>query len=87
MPAIKIGRLGRDKKYKGQNIGSLILHWAIGYIQTMSEHVGIRYITVDSYPDKIQWYKKNGFTQNQHKDYKDREHASMRFDLYNPPKK
>lgn len=82
---MKIGRLGRDKKYKG--VGSFILQWAIGYIQTVSEHVGIRYITVDSYPDKIGWYKKNGFLQNQHKDYEDREHASMRYDLYNPPKK
>ena len=84
IPAMKIGRLGRNKKYKKQDIGKNILMWAIGYIQSISENVGIRYVTVDAYPNKAEWHKKHGFKENQHKRYEDNRNVSMRYDLYNP---
>lgn len=87
LPAMKIGRLGRDIKYNDKGVGSNILKWAIGYIQSISEHAGIRYITVDSYPEKVKWYESHGFVRNLHKDYEKGRNVSMRYDLHNPPLK
>ncbi len=86
-PAIKIGRLGRDKKIKGKKIGEEILKWAIGYIQELSKRIGVRFITVDAYPNKVSWYEQFGFVKNLHRQYDKKTHVSMRYDLYNPPKK
>lgn len=86
IPAIKLGRLGRNKKFAGQGVGSNILKWAIGYVKSLAERTGIRYITVDAYYKKVDWYQKLGFVKNLHEDYIERENVSMRYDLHNPPK-
>lgn len=80
-PAVKIGRIGRCRKYRGQKLGEKILDWAIGYIESISEKIGVRFITLDSYPNRVVIYEKTGFKKNLHKDYSKRKHVSMRFDL------
>lgn len=83
-PAVKIARIGRDKKYKEMSVGSNILKWAIGHILVCSDLMAIRFITVDSYPHRMQYYEKLGFVKNEHKTYKDRiQNVSMRYDLFN----
>jgi len=62
-PAIKIGRLGIDKRFWRKGIGSRIIEIVIGFGLRNSEHVGCRYISVDAYPQQevVNFYKKNDF--------------------------
>jgi len=83
-PAIKIGRIGRHKKYNNQKIGGKILKWALGYARTLSMKTGIRYMTLDSYSDKVDMYEGFGFKKNLHKQYSEKDNVSMRFDIHNP---
>lgn len=80
-PAIKVGRLARDKVFSKQKIGSFILKSAIGYVESLSNSVGVRYVTVDAYPQRAKWYQDHGFVCNLEK--KGKKYASMRFDLFN----
>lgn len=86
VPAIKIGRLGRSLKYKDQKVGEFILKWTIGHVLELSDSTGIRFVTVDSYPKKVEWYELFGFKQNLNGHYKKSKNVSMRFCLLNPPK-
>ncbi len=83
-PAIKIVRLGRDIKYKKQDVGSNILKKAKGYIIECSEMTAVRFVTVDAYPDRVKWYERFGFVRNLDERYTKKEHhVSMRYDLFN----
>ncbi|OGI64481.1 hypothetical protein A2642_01805 [Candidatus Nomurabacteria bacterium RIFCSPHIGHO2_01_FULL_39_10] len=83
-PAIKISRIGRDIKYRDQKIGEMILRWAIGYILKCSEMTAVRFVTVDAYPNRVEWYKIFGFVPNLDERYiKKSHHISMRYDLLN----
>jgi len=66
IPAIKIGRLAVDKQYHGLGVGKFILSYAIGYItKEIYPKLGGLYITLDSYPHRVNWYKeKFNFRQN-----------------------
>ncbi|MBU1004890.1 MAG: GNAT family N-acetyltransferase [Nanoarchaeota archaeon] len=84
-PSIKISRLAVDKSL--HRIGKLIIQIAVGIIRNMvSNVIGCRFITVDSYNEKVDFYKNFGFVFNEHSKYKKKDHyISMRFDLLNPP--
>ncbi|MBI5159516.1 hypothetical protein HY992_05335 [Candidatus Micrarchaeota archaeon] len=86
-PAIKLARFGRDKKYEKQGVGkNVIIPWVVGYMKSL-EHVAIRFITVDAYPNRVKYYEDLGFVPNQHEDYKRKENeqpTSMRLDLKMP---
>lgn len=62
LPAAKIGRLGVDKKFKGNHIGTQLLDY-IKILFIDNNKTGCRYLTVDAYnrPEVIGFYKKNGF--------------------------
>ncbi len=84
IPSIKIARLGRDIRFKGLGVGNSILKWAIGYILDCSQMMAVRFVTVDSYPDKVGWYKEFGFVPNLDERYAKKDnHVSMRYDLFN----
>ena len=86
-PAIKIGRLGVSVRYQKKGLGRFILLWAIGHIEeNLSKNIGVRFVTVDSYPDRIPWYERQGFKRNLHKQYSNTENVSIRYCLYNPSK-
>ena len=85
-PAVKIARVGRDKKYKGMKVGEKILKWAIGHILECSERVAVRFITVDSYPKRVSYYEGLGYVKNNHVKYSSNsqvQNISMRYDLFN----
>jgi len=84
VPAVKIGRLGVHKDHQRQGLGTFILQRAIGHILSTSEAIGVRFVTVDAYPEMQKWYEKRGFKINAHADYKPKENISMRLCLYNP---
>ncbi len=49
-----------------------------------ADQVGCRLITLDAYPESIAFYERLGFARNRSKAYREREHPSMRLDLYAP---
>ena len=60
IPATKIGRLAVDKDYQNKGMGKFLVKYAIGFVtDQICKNTGCRYITVDSYPDKVEWYLKN----------------------------
>lgn len=86
-PAVKIARLGRDKKYAKMDVGSNILKYAIGHILACSDLIGVRFVTLDSYPHRQDYYEKLGFVKNTHKTYTGKiQNVSMRYDLFNEMK-
>lgn len=61
-PAIKIVRLAIDKSLQRKNLGSNLIKMVISIVKNkIMPHVGCRYISVDSKPDAIEFYKKMGF--------------------------
>lgn len=62
VPATKIARIAVDKNYQNKGLGSFMIRYAIGFIiEQIAKNAGCRYITLDSYPQRVEWYKKNFF--------------------------
>ena len=59
-PAVKIGRLGVDARFKGQHIGSDILSFVKTLFVT-DNRTGCTFITVDALRNAIPFYEHNGF--------------------------
>ena len=63
-PAVKLGRLGVDKKYKGENIGTSIILTSMAWFLDKNK-TGCRFMTVDAYlnNDVYKFYEKLKFKQ------------------------
>ena len=60
------------------------MKWSIGRIRAVSRDIAVRFVTVDSYPEKVEMYQSYGFIVNKHDKYQKKDdHVSMRFDLIN----
>ena len=60
-PCVRIARLAVDKKFERRGIGRFLMLAAIGMALDVSSKIGCRYITVDSKPESVGFYKKHGF--------------------------
>lgn len=60
-PAIKIGRLAIDERYKGIGLGNEILASICELINDISQELGVKFITVDAYFRACKFYLKNSF--------------------------
>jgi len=60
-PALKIGRLGIDKEYKNQGLGSKIVSNIIHEAFDSNDRQACKLITVDAYNQSIGFYRKMGF--------------------------
>ncbi|MFI5450265.1 MAG: GNAT family N-acetyltransferase [Candidatus Bathyarchaeia archaeon] len=87
VPALKIGRLGIENKYKGRNIGTALMKYAVGVAFRMNDELGVgcRFLTVDSDQSAVGFYMKMGFVMNLHRDYKGRKYPSMHYDIVSGP--
>lgn len=87
IPALKIGKLAVDRKYKDRPYGSFMLWLALGILEQINETgVGCRFLVVDAditqNPETPLFYEKNGFVYNE-KENKHRTRAiSMRYDVF-----
>lgn len=59
--AVKIGRLAIDQKYSSKGIGTAVLDNICYNIKSISEKIGIRFITIDAYCGVREFYYKNEF--------------------------
>ena len=66
-PAVKLGRMGVAKEYRGCGVGEWILDFVVGMARSMSAGVGVRYVTLDALSrDKlVAWYGRYGFVRNE----------------------
>lgn len=81
-PAVKIGRLGVDKDFRGKGIGIKIIR-VIADFFTYKNKTGCRYITVDAYnnPASMRFYERALFFPLKEKDA-GRRTRLLFFDLY-----
>jgi GNAT superfamily N-acetyltransferase len=95
-PAIKLGRMGVDKRFQGREVGTWILHYVVGLARAISDQVGVRYVTLDALDrgKLMAWYERYGFVPNLGESdkskalanhfkrrWKRRRNTSMRFDV------
>ncbi len=87
VPALKIGRLGIANNYKGRNIGTALMKYAVGVAFRMNDELGVGciFLTVDSDQSAVKFYEKMGFVMNLHRDYKGRKYPSMHYDIIQGP--
>jgi hypothetical protein len=62
----------------------MLMRFAADRAYSIADSAGCRLLTVDAYPDAITFYESLGFLRNKAKAYREREHPSMRFDLFAP---
>jgi len=60
-PAIKIARLAVSVVRQGAGYGQAILDWVVREAATIGRRIGVRFITLESVPDKVSWYQSYGF--------------------------
>jgi GNAT superfamily N-acetyltransferase len=63
-PAMLLGRMGVDKKYRKKGIGGLICKFCQGLADVIGESVACRYIMLHTTLNKVQFYQKLGFVQS-----------------------
>jgi ribosomal protein S18 acetylase RimI-like enzyme len=87
VPALKIGRLGIAVKYQNQKIGTALMKYAVGVAVRMNIGLGVgcRFLTVDSDPKAIDFYKRLGFVMSIHREYKGRNYPNMHYDIIQGP--
>jgi ribosomal protein S18 acetylase RimI-like enzyme len=87
VPALKIGRLGIANNYKGRDLGTALMKYAVAVAFRMNDELGVgcRFLTVDSDQSAVGFYTKIGFIMNLHRDYKGRKYPSMHYDLITGP--
>ncbi len=85
VPAIKIARLGRDILFKDYKIGGFLINHVIHKaLEIDNELCGVRMITLDAYPHRVEYYESLSFRINEHRSYKGKKRTtvSMRYDIY-----
>src|SRR2546426_8824032 len=70
-PALKLGLMGvrtdyKKRRYQDRTIGLWLLDWVVGLARSIAVQAGLRYVTLDSLPDKklVKWYSDYGFEDN-----------------------
>lgn len=79
-PAVKIGRLGVDCRYRGINLGTSILNFVKKAFVT-NNRTGCCFITVDALPSATGFYEQNGFHLLRKSDRENAETIPMYFNL------
>lgn len=62
-PAVLVGRIGVNKSFKGQGIGTQLMNFIKGWFIDPNNKTGCRFIVVDAYDNEeaVNYYQKNGF--------------------------
>ena len=86
VPALKIARLGVSEPFRATHagVGTALVRVALALALDIAGRVGCRLLTLDAYPESVPFYEKLGFVPNRAKLYKDRQHPSMRLDIFPP---
>lgn len=84
-PAVKIGRLAVASDYQYRGIGSELLMRVVGCVYKLSSRVGTRFVSVDAYPQSVDFYRKNNFIELVQDDVvQETDNVTMYFDPFRP---
>lgn len=61
VPSLLLGHIARDRRYKGQGAGQIMVDWVLSKANSLAGEVGSRFIILDSEMDKVDLYKKYAF--------------------------
>lgn len=64
-PAMLIGRMGVDKKYRGLGIGSNICLFCRGLAIEASRDIGCRYVMLHTTEARVPFYRRSGFVRSE----------------------
>jgi len=53
--------MARDIKFRGQGVGDIMIDHVISTANNLAQEIGCRLIIVDSEPDSVACYQRNGF--------------------------
>lgn len=89
-PAVKIGRLGVDVNYTSRGFGELLIDLVVTMAEELNNDngrdpsLGVRFVTLDAMPNRVDYYLKRGFVLNMDSKYqsKKRRTVSMRRDIF-----
>lgn len=84
VPALKVARIAVATTWQGRGLGHLLMRFSAAMAFEIAERAGCRLLTLDAYPNAVQFYEKLGFIRNRSREYRDRAHPSMRLDLFAP---
>ncbi len=66
-PAVKIARIGIDIKMQKRGFGTFLVEHVKDVAYELSKtKLGVRFITLDAYPERITYYERLGFIRNEH---------------------
>ena len=60
-PAVLIGRMGVDKKYRKNGIGKKVCNFCTGLSSFIGQKIACRYIILETTLNKVPFYEKSGF--------------------------
>lgn len=81
-PAIKIARLAVDKRFRGNDLGTQLVDWAIAIAtKIIMPNVGCRFLAVDAKKSSIPFYERCGFRLLDTDDNKNEDHPLMFMDI------
>ncbi len=69
-PAILLGQMGVDKRFRNQGIGYRICQFCLGLAQEVGKKVACRYVILETNEQKASYYKKLLFEQSTKKSQK-----------------
>ncbi len=81
-PAVKIARLATHGDFERNGIGTLMLTRSVAIAIKLSEHVGCRFITVDSKPEATGFYEKFGFLRAKLEEISPGQNISLYIDFH-----
>lgn len=84
IPALKIARLAVVEDLQGNGVGCVLLRFALFTALDMAALAGCRLLTLDAYPEKENYYVRRKFERNLDDKYAEKEHPSMRYDIFRP---
>jgi len=61
IPALFLGRLARDNKYKGLSVGDQLLDWVLTKAKKLSKQLGCRLVLLESEERARSTYERSGF--------------------------
>ena len=60
-PAVLLGQIGVDKKFRGMGIGSIIIKFATGLSRKLGNEIACRYLILQTSKNKIRLYASHQF--------------------------
>lgn len=82
IPAVKIARIGVDKRMQKRGFGIFLVDYVKDLAYELSEtKLGVRFVTLDAYPERVVYYERLDFVRNEHEDNVGRNTVSMRAEI------